>query len=257
MDSPAKDFSNEVFNTLESLVRRIEVLEREVALLKGEAPADSSAEPIDLSLDDPAPVVPVLEGPAVSDIQLPSVEDITMPEIAEAPAVDIAEIEEAPAVEVPDIPEMPPVEDMPPAVPRKESLPEDDDLPASLFGAAESLPKPEGRTRRRKILNDVEAGQNGKAVMDVMTDKAAWLHDMPGPEVRSLRSAIGLGDQVLFIRKLFRDDSALYQDSIDKLNAMPTLKEAVDYLSETFPEWDIASEDVYRFMMAVRRKIRQ
>lgn len=235
MDSPAKDFSNEVFNTLESLVRRIEVLEREVALLKGEAPADSSAEPIDLSLDDPAPVVPVLEGPAV----------------------DIAEIAEAPAVEVPDIPETPPVEDMPPAAPRKESLPEDDDLPASLFGAAESLPKPEGRTRRRKILNDVEAGQNGKAVMDVMTDKAAWLHDMPGPEVRSLRSAIGLGDQVLFIRKLFRDDSALYQDSIDKLNAMPTLKEAVDYLSETFPEWDIASEDVYRFMMAVRRKIRQ
>lgn len=167
------------------------------------------------------------------------------------------EIEEVPAVELPDIPETPPVEDMPPAAPRKESLPEDDDLPASLFGAAESLPKPEGRTRRRKILNDVEAGQNGKAVMDVMTDKAAWLHDMPGPEVRSLRSAIGLGDQVLFIRKLFRDDSALYQDSIDKLNAMPTLKEAVDYLSETFPEWDIASEDVYRFMMAVRRKIRQ
>ncbi|MBR1573425.1 MAG: hypothetical protein IJ652_01095 [Bacteroidales bacterium] len=246
MDSPAKDFSNEVFNTLESLVRRIEVLEREVALLKGEAPADSSAEPIDLSLDDPAPVVPAQEGPAVSNIQLPSVEDITMPEI-----------EEVPAVELPDIPETPPVEDMPPAAPRKESLPEDDDLPASLFGAAESLPKPEGRTRRRKILNDVEAGQNGKAVMDVMTDKAAWLHDMPGPEVRSLRSAIGLGDQVLFIRKLFRDDSALYQDSIDKLNAMPTLKEAVDYLSETFPEWDIASEDVYRFMMAVRRKIRQ
>ena len=246
MDSPAKDFSNEVFNTLESLVRRIEVLEREVALLKGEAPSDSSAEPIDLSLDDPAPVVPAQEGPAVSNIQLPSVEDITMPEI-----------EEVPAVELPDIPETPPVEDMPPAAPRKESLPEDDDLPASLFGAAESLPKPEGRTRRRKILNDVEAGQNGKAVMDVMTDKAAWLHDMPGPEVRSLRSAIGLGDQVLFIRKLFRDDSALYQDSIDKLNAMPTLKEAVDYLSETFPEWDIASEDVYRFMMAVRRKIRQ
>ena len=90
-----------------------------------------------------------------------------------------------------------------------------------------------------------------------MADKSAWLHDIPGPEVKSLRSAIGLGDQVVYIRRLFRDDSALYQSTIDRLGGMSTLKEAVAYLSETFPEWNPASDDVYRFMMAVRRKIRK
>ena len=75
--------------------------------------------------------------------------------------------------------------------------------------------------------------------------------------MKSLRSAIALGDQVLFIRRLFRDDSALYQDSIDKLNAMPALEKALEYLTSTFPEWDMDSEDVYRFMMALRRRIRK
>ena len=90
-----------------------------------------------------------------------------------------------------------------------------------------------------------------------MAAKAAWRIDMPGPEVRSLRSAIALGDQVVFINRLFRKDSALYQSTIDALNNMSTLSEAVHYLSETFPEWDLDSDDVYRFMMAVRRKVRK
>ena len=90
-----------------------------------------------------------------------------------------------------------------------------------------------------------------------MAGKAAWRTDIPGPEVKSLRSAIALGDQVVFINRLFRKDSALYQDTIDRLNAMDSLSEAMDYLSGTFPEWDLDSDDVYRFMMAVRRRIRK
>ena len=61
----------------------------------------------------------------------------------------------------------------------------------------------------------------------------------------------------LLINRLFRKDSALYQDTIDRLNAMDSLSEAMDYLSGTFPEWDLDSDDVYRFMMAVRRRIRK
>ena len=96
-----------------------------------------------------------------------------------------------------------------------------------------------------------------KSVLDVMSDKAAWRTDMPGPEVRSLRSAIALGDQVVFINRLFRKDSSLYQSTLDTLNNTPTLAEAIRFLSATFPEWDLESDDVYRFMMAVRRKIRR
>lgn len=125
-----------------------------------------------------------------------------------------------------------------------------------LFGGETFIEKAEKPTESRKIDENEVFSDKGKAILDVMAEKLAWYKDIPGPEVKSLRSAIGLGDQVMFIRRLFREDSALYQATIEKLNTTKELGEAVDYLRETFPEWDMESDDVYRFMMAVRRKIR-
>lgn len=124
-----------------------------------------------------------------------------------------------------------------------------------LFGEA-ALSDISGPAKKRKAEIHEASAPKGKAIMDVLAEKLAWYRDMPGSEVKSLRSAIGLGDQVIFIKRLFRDDSALYQDTIEKLNAMKSLDEAVGYINGTFPEWDMESDDVYRFMMAVRRKVR-
>lgn len=141
--------------------------------------------------------------------------------------------------------------------------PEEELHPENLFGEDYARSPETGagtgtrRGRKASAAYPAEKTQASKAVLDVLTDKLPWLHDMPGTEVKSLRSAIALGDQVLFIRRLFRDDSALYQDSIDRLNSMPDLQKAVAYLTDTFPEWDMEGEDVYRFMMAVRRRIRK
>ena len=126
----------------------------------------------------------------------------------------------------------------------------------SLFG--EELPvrqEPARGRRRRETI--AEAAANTRTVADMMETDIAWRNDIPGPEVKSLRSAIALGDQVLFIARLFRKDSALYQDTVDRLNSTATMSDAIKYLSETFPEWDLGSDDVYKFMMAVRRKIRK
>ena len=232
----------DLISAVENLTRRVEALEREIALLKGESPVpeDFSAEPIDLTLD----VLPAEEPSVPAEPEpLPELEPEPLPEPKPEP-------EPEPVPE--PLPE-------PKPEPEPEPLPETEpaeDLPAGLFGGDEEEPKAPARGRRRRILNDLDAPK-GKSVIDIMADGAAWRHDIPGPEVKSLRSAIGLGDQVLFIRRLFRDDSALYQASIDKLNSMDTLGQAIEYLSDTFPEWDIASDDVYRFMMAVRRKIRK
>lgn len=95
-----------------------------------------------------------------------------------------------------------------------------------------------------------------EAIMDVMEEHMAWKKDIPGSMVHSLRSAIALGDRVLFIRKLFKDDALLYRDTVEKLNNMQSLDEAIDYIKENFGDWNMESEDVYRFMMAVRRKLR-
>lgn len=226
MENKGTENLKELFNRLEEVKKEIAEIEARLQMLAS-ASAETVSEPdnsgpIDISLDIDEPVSvaaePVVEEVAADD--LPAVEDV--PVVEDIPvAEDVPAVEEAPAVE---------------------------DLPEDLFGAPAAT-KPAPHAHKSK----------GKAplVLDAMAGDAAWRTDIPGPEVKSLRSAIALGDQVVFINRLFRKDSALYQDTVDRLNAMDSLSEAISYLSGTFPEWDLNSDDVYRFMMAVRRRIRK
>lgn len=183
-----------------------------------------------------------------------------LPEISEAvqeeTAPGIIAVEEGPAesVLVESRPEIPAASetatgDLPAA---------EEEAPESVFGElwGESKPAPAKKPVPR-TLNDVNAASVHKAVIDSRPDKPRWYTDIPGSEVKDVRSAISLNDRVLFICSLFRDDSMLFQDVVNRINSFPTLEKAVEYLSETFPEWDIYSDNVHRFMMAVRRKIRQ
>lgn len=183
-----------------------------------------------------------------------------LPEISEAvqeeTAPGIIAVEEGPAesVLVESRPEIPAESetatgDLPAA---------EEEAPESVFGElwGESKPAPAKKPVPR-TLNDVNAASVHKAVIDSRPDKPRWYTDIPGSEVKDVRSAISLNDRVLFICSLFRDDSMLFQDVVNRINSFPTLEKAVEYLSETFPEWDIYSDNVHRFMMAVRRKIRQ
>ena len=95
-----------------------------------------------------------------------------------------------------------------------------------------------------------------EAIIDAMTEKQAWRTDMPGTQVKDVRLAISLHERVLFINHLFSEDPMAFQTTVNKVNASASLDEVVEYVKETFPQWDLDSELVYRFMMAVRRKIR-
>ena len=226
METKDTEKFKELINRVEALKKELADIEARLAELVSEEASEpasepESSDPIEISLDIDEPVVDSVPAPGPVEIEdIPVVEDVPVAE-------DIPAAEEAPVVE-----ESPAVED----------------LPSGLFGEPE--PAPVGSHVHK-------AKGKGPAVLDAMAGKAAWRTDIPGPEVKSLRSAIALGDQVVFINRLFRKDSALYQDTIDRLNAMDSLSEAMDYLSGTFPEWDLDSDDVYRFMMAVRRRIRK
>ncbi len=183
-----------------------------------------------------------------------------LPEISEAvqeeTAPGIIAVEEGPAESVPveSRPEIPATSetatgDLPAA---------EEEAPESVFGELWGESKPAAAKKPApRTLNDVNAASVHKAVIDSRPDKPRWYTDIPGSEVKDVRSAISLNDRVLFICSLFRDDSMLFQDVVNRINSFPTLEKAVEYLSETFPEWDIYSDNVHRFMMAVRRKIRQ
>lgn len=136
--------------------------------------------------------------------------------------------------------------------PKPEDLPEEDGF--SLFGGMAEEEEP--KARKAKAPSEHRQYSGHKVIADQKYGNEAWRKDMPGPEVKDVRSAISLNDRVMFISTLFRDDSMLFQDVINKINALTTLEKAVQYLKENFPEWDMDSELVYRFMMSIRRKIR-
>lgn len=95
-----------------------------------------------------------------------------------------------------------------------------------------------------------------EAIIDAMTEKQAWRSDMPGSPVKDVRLAISLHERVLFINHLFSEDPMAFQSTINRINASESLDQVVEYVQETFPQWNLESDLVYRFMMAVRRKIR-
>ena len=202
-----------------------------------------------MGLAEPEPVyVARVEPPAESEEPVESaapVEPVEPSETAESveSADPVEPSETAESVESAD-----PVEPTEPA--------ESEEPVADLFGEIETEEAPKKKKRRKaeKTLNEAEA-KGGKAVIDEMAIPQAWKLDLPGEHVNDIRSAIGLNDKALFVNALFRQDNALYQDTLRILNGMKTLAEAEKYLSENFPEWKTDSEDVYKFMMAVRRKI--
>lgn len=219
-----------------------------IAAIKDESSTDTTTEP-----DVPTEATEAAEVSEAEPMEVAPTEMATKEKVpTEASPVAVTE---EPKVEPASVVEEPITESTPKEEPVEEDMPESF---MDLFGGESEVPAPKPkRGRPVKDINEAEASRTtGKAIMDVMADRQAWYHDMPGSPVKSLRSAIGLGDQVLFIRRLFREDSALYQDTIERINGMTTLDAAVKYLTDTFPEWKMDSEDVYRFMMAVRRKIR-
>ena len=102
---------------------------------------------------------------------------------------------------------------------------------------------------------DIEIDNQGRSQLPDL-HSFQWMNDMPGGKVANMISGISLNDRVLFINTLFREDPSLFQSTISALNGMKSLEDAIAWLVARFPEWNLNSEVVYRFMMAARRKLR-
>jgi hypothetical protein len=213
----------------------LEILENEVdsvqedVLVEDDLPFVEDSVTEEVELEEPVDEELVVEEPVVEEVAVEETEAQVQEEVVEEdPVVEgVAEVEEIEVVEA--VEEMMTEDD------------DDDDLP--LFAE----PKP-------LFEAAIESPKAKKTVIDVMTDKEAWRTDMVGTPVRDLLSAISLNDRVQFINVLFKGDPVLFQQTRAKINAMTSLDEVVGYLTSTF-DWDMGSQVVYRFMMAVRRKV--
>ena len=74
-----------------------------------------------------------------------------------------------------------------------------------------------------------------------------------GSAVEDIRQAISLGDRFLFQRELFAGNGELMQKTLDELNVLGSLEEAMDYVSDNF-EWDKESTAVQLFENVLKRR---
>ena len=170
---------------------------------------------------------------------------------------------------VSDLPEAaaPVVEEIPAQVRIDEPMPEPESVPEPLEepvveAVIEDLPEPEPTPAPTPALVEPEPAPAEPAPVAPKpvaprpeTERLPWRLDKPGMSVKNIRSGISLYDRALFIGTLFKEDYALYDKTISELNGLANLDEAVDYLLERFPDWNLKSDIVYNFMMAIRKKL--
>lgn len=257
MDMDRNEIIEELRREIAEIKSRVAVLEDKLAALENDK-ADP-VEHIDLEQENILPDIAEIADVAVpveAPVVEPAEEEVEMKPVAED-IEDMPEETVVPAGETAEETESQEIDDAPEADVQDNAV---DDLPEeggdSLFGGFGEVEPALGKTRSVKTVNDANSSRVHKTIGESHTGTRAWLTDMPGPEVKDIRSAISLNDRVMFISSLFREDSMLFQDVVSKINAQTSIDKVVSYLEETFPEWNMDSELVYRFMMAVRRKIR-
>lgn len=228
MENREQQILSEIKSMMASIRSQLERLDAKMAELQQVVdPEEFDSAPIDIEIDE---TVPVAE---------PQVEE---PQVVEVQEIPMTVEEDLPVEDVEDLPVEEPVE--PVLVETVEEAAEDDDLPGVF-----DIPEP--------VTVADKASDEAKPILnEVITADYAWRKDMPGTPVRDIRSAISLNDRVIFINLLFKEDAQTFVDTLAKINTMETIDQAVEYISTSFPGWDLSSELVYRFMMAVRRKVR-
>lgn len=82
-----------------------------------------------------------------------------------------------------------------------------------------------------------------------------WRTARPGAPVKHIRSGISLLDRAQFVGTLFKEDAELYSRTLAELDELHNLDEATDYILRHFPDWNLQSDIVYSFMMAVRKRL--
>lgn len=281
MENREQQILSEIKSMMASIRSQLERLDAKMAELQQVVdPEEFDMAPIDIDIDEvaheePVQIVEVQEIPMEVEEPEEEVIEESVEEVADLPEeepeaiepveepLEETELESDLEPELAEVSEPEPVEEQEPeSEPEPEAEPEiDDDLPFAETPA----PKEEDDDDLPGVFDlydepvtvAAKAADEAKPILnEVMAADCAWRKDMPGSPVRDIRSAISLNDRVIFINLLFKEDAQAFVDTLAKINTMETLDQAVEYICETFPTWDLNSDLVYRFMMAVRRKVK-
>ena len=201
---------------LEELKTRTAELEQRLTELSVREEEEQDDKPFDILLDDEISFV-IPKRREELGVVTPDPEPLAEPEVE--PAVEVEPVAEAESAAGEVVFEPEPVE-----------IPQESEPEAEAPKPEKAEPKPEVKRR--------------------------WQLDTPASELSNILSAIALKERGIFINALFKEDAQLFIDTIAAMNAMTSLSQAEEYIKEHFSFWKLDSDVVYRFMMAVRRKLR-
>lgn len=148
--------------------------------------------------------------------------------------------------EIPESPDMPENLESPETSENLESpeIPENPEMPESPE-TSESLESPE-IPETPEMPEDPETPEPPAPQKPVQAS-------LFGAPVTDIRHAISLGDRFLFQRELFGGKGELMQKTIDKLNGLNSLGEALSYIHDNF-SWDKDSSTYELFVNVLRRR---
>lgn len=247
MENRHQQILSEIKSLMASVRVQLEQLDVKMAELQQSfEPQSIVIEPTDFSIDDITSVEGFASLPELQTVV--EIEPVALvPEMAVLEPEDIV-AEPEPVSEL--VPEPETVVSEPEPVAEPEALVSDPEPVVSEPAVSE--PVANVAVEQPVIADKVASRQ---AVIDAMVSRQAWRTDMPGTPVRDVRAAIALVDRALFINTLFGEDAASFINAVNAVNQMTSLDEAVEYIAQNYPDWDMESDIVYRFMMAVRRKV--
>ena len=166
--------------------------------------------------------------------------------------------------EIPEMPETPESPEMPenpesPEIPEKPEEPENPEMPEDLEEpeSPEMPEEPESLEMPEEPENPESPEKPEEPEMPETPEPTAPQKPVQaslfGAPVTDIRHAISLGDRFLFQRELFGGKGELMQKTIDKLNGLNSLGEALSYIHDNF-SWDKDSSTYELFVNVLRRR---
>lgn len=83
----------------------------------------------------------------------------------------------------------------------------------------------------------------------------------PAPTVASnfqkiarIQDSLSINQKFMFTKMLFNGDFEIFTNAIERLDKMPSLQKAVEYLDDQYPEWNRESEEFEEFMELVSKR---
>ena len=96
----------------------------------------------------------------------------------------------------------------------------------------------------KRLLNDFLQGKNS------VHDLSSKLQTKP---INDLTKAFGINDKFQYTRELFNNDSTLFQNTVQTLNEMNSIEDALIYIGAHF-EWQADSPTVIKFIEILQRR---